>query len=69
MAHEADLVEVVCLHCGTVSTTYLRRGPDDRSELWHPEDGETQPGVCPECGTPFELDEPAFDVLGPHPST
>jgi hypothetical protein len=63
MPHETDLVEVVCLHCGTVSTTHVRPEPDDHSELWHPADGLVPPGVCPGCGTPFALDEPAFDVL------
>jgi hypothetical protein len=69
MTQQPDLVEVVCVRCGTVCTAYLHQTSDHRPESWRGEEGDAPVGVCPECGARLSEDEEvAFDVLGAHPA-
>lgn len=69
MTQQPDLVEVVCVRCGTVCTAYLYPTADHGPESQRGEEGEATTGVCPECGARLSGDEEiAFDVLGSHPA-
>ena len=65
MTRPPDHVEVVCSHCGTVFTTYLRPHSDHEPDGWPAEAGAAGAPACPECGTvPAERDR-----LGPAAAT
>jgi len=69
MTRQPDLVEVVCVRCGTVCTAYLQDSTDHAPDRWSAEGEGLVATVCPECGAALReggLLQP--DVLGAHPS-
>ena len=69
MTRQPELVEVVCVRCGTVCTAYLQESVDHAPDRWSAEGEELAATVCPECGAALRADgllQP--DVLGAHPS-
>ncbi len=69
MTRQPDLVEVVCVRCGTVCTAYLQESADHAPDRWSAEGEGLVATVCPECGAALReggLLQP--DVLGAHPS-
>ena len=69
MTRQPDLVEVVCVRCGTVCTAYLQESADHAPDRWGAEGEGLAVTVCPECGAALGADgllQP--DVLGAHPS-
>ena len=69
MTRQPDLVEVVCVRCGTVCTAYLQESADHAPDRWSAE-GEglavdRLPGVRGRARADGLLQP---DVLGAHPS-
>jgi len=69
MTRQPELVEVVCVRCGTVCTAYLHESADHAPDRWSADGEELVATICPECGAALDADallQP--NVLGAHPS-